>query len=84
MTEVDPIPQPADDDPLIGITELVDLAEVKRTTVHAWRHRGVLPPEDPESLPQHPMWRKSVLINWLRATDRLPELRRKRAEQLAG
>lgn len=74
----------SEDDPLIGITEVVDLAEVKRTTVHAWRHRGLFPKEDPDSLPQHPMWRKSTVMNWLRATDRLPELRRKRAAQIAG
>lgn len=72
-----------EDDPLIGITEVVELAEVKRPTVHMWRHRGLFPKEDAESRPQHPMWRKSVVVQWLRATDRLPELRRKRAEQLA-
>lgn len=73
-----------EDDPFIGITEIVELAQVKRGTFHAWRHRGVFPKEDAASVPQHPMWRKSVVIGWLRATDRLPELREKRAEQMAG
>lgn len=68
-------PPGASNDPLIGYTQIAELAGVKRDTCLQWKKRNQLPPPAPES-PTHrnqsPLWRRSVIVTWLETTARAP------------
>lgn len=58
---------------LVGLAEISDLLGVEHATTHRWRTRRLLP--DPDGVPGGslsgtPIWRKSTIIKWAKATGR--------------
>ena len=58
------------DDP-VGIQEIAELLDFKKTTVSSWRQRKVFPvPDKVISGGTVSIWKKSTIINWANATGR--------------
>jgi hypothetical protein len=56
---------------IVGTAEIAGIANVKEQTVHAWRHRKILP--DPDAIIGNtPIWREQTIVRWLQRTNRLP------------
>jgi len=61
----------------VGIPEIAELIQVKRSTVDQWRARGVLPePDFPVTVGGRRPWRAGTIRRWAQNTGRLPVGRR--------
>lgn len=58
----------------LGMKEVAEFLRVKRTTVHQWNFREVLPPRD-YTVNGLPAWKRSTIVAWARATGRTPSRR---------
>ena len=55
----------------LGAPEIGKFLNVGPRTVHAWRHRGVMPDPDYPAVNGHPAWRSDTVRSWAIATGRL-------------
>lgn len=56
---------------LIGLGEIAAMLQVKPKTPGIWRYRGVLP--DPDMMVGNkPVWHRSTIVEWAKATGRWP------------
>jgi len=58
---------------IVGLREIATLLEVQPRTPHVWKYRGLMPPEDYESINCSVAWDRSHILRWAAETGRLPE-----------
>lgn len=54
----------------VGLVEIAELLQVRRSTVDQWGQRGLLPPRE-WTVGGRPAWRLSVIVAWAHDTGRL-------------
>lgn len=55
----------------VGLGEIAERLGVARSTVDAWRHRGLLPEPTWPSVGGRPAWEWATIEQWARSTGRL-------------